>query len=130
MTMHLELTAAGLAAIADANNIGTSAVRFTEMAIGTGTATGDQSTRTALITQKMKVAISGKASGSTRIAIRADYAPTESFAVTEAGLFARIGSGAEFLAAYWVAASASGALASAASAPASSRSRPRAPTSR
>ncbi len=116
MTMRLVMTNAGLAAIADATNVGTAAVRFTKLAIGTGTATGDQSARTALIAEKMKVAIAGAASGDTRIAIRADYSPTENFAVTETGLFAKIGeSGAEFLAAYWVASSASGALASAAS---------------
>ncbi len=114
MTMHLAMTAAGLAAIADASNIGTSAVRFTKLAVGAGTGTGDQSARTALIDQKAIADVTGQASGDTRIAIRADYSPTENFIVTEAGLFARIGAGAEFLAAYWVAEDANGALASAA----------------
>lgn len=114
MTMHLAMTTAGLAAVTDAENVGTAAVSFTKLAIGAGTDTGDQSARTALIDQKMTEAVTGAASGTTRIALRADYAPTESFAVTEAGLFARVGTGAEFLAAYWVAENAAGALASAA----------------
>ena len=114
MTMHLAMTAAGLAAIADADNVGTSAVKFTRLAVGAGTASGDQSARTALIDQKEIAAVTGQASGSTRIAIRADFMPGESFAVTEAGLMAQIGEGAEFLAAYWAASSTAGALASAA----------------
>ncbi len=115
MTMHLAVTAAGLAAIADADNVGTEAVQFRTLAIGAGTATGDQSARTALIDQKMSVALTGQASGDTRIAIRADYEPTENFIVTEVGLFARIGDdGSAFLFAYWVAENAQGALASAA----------------
>lgn len=114
MTMHLAMTTAGLAAIADADNVGTAAVRFTKLAIGAGTGSGSQLARTALIDQKMTVAVTGAASGAGRIAIRADYTPTESFAVTEVGLFARVGTNAEFLAAYWVASSSDGALASAA----------------
>ena len=115
MSAALTLTAAGAAAIADGANSGLAGITFTRLALGSGTGTGDQSTRTALDTQRDVGAVTGAASGSTRIALRCDYAPTESYAITEIGLFARVGaSGGEFLCAYWIAESAAGAVAAAA----------------
>ena len=115
MTASLALTAAGIAAIADGANVGLAAVTFTRLALGSGTGMGDQSARTALETQKDIVAVTGSASTPGRIAIRGDYAPTETYAVTEVGLFAKVGAqGAEFLCAYWIAESDEDAVAAAA----------------
>ena len=115
MTARLTLTAAGAAAIADGANIGLSGVTFTRLATGAGTGTGDQSARTALEDERDIVAVTGAASTPARIALRADYSPSETYAVTEIGLFARVGAaGEEFLAAYWIGASATDAAAAAA----------------
>lgn len=115
MTASLTLTAAGIAAIADGANVGIAAVTFTRLALGSGTGMGDQSARAALETQKDIVAVTGSASTPGRVAIRGDYAPSEAYAVTEVGLFARVGAGgAEFLCAYWIAESDAEAVAAAA----------------
>ena len=115
MTAALTLTTAGAAAIADGANLGTAAVRFTRLALGSGTGSGDQSGRVALIEQRDVVVVTGSAATPQRIAIRGDFSPRIAYAVTEVGLFARAGDpfGAEFLAAYWVAADAAGAAAAA-----------------
>lgn len=118
MTATLTLTAAGRAALADASHRATQAVQLRRLAIGTGTAPAgtDDSARTALRAQREIVAVTGDTSVPARIALRADYAPTAAWSVTEMGLFARVGAaGDEFLFAYWVAAAASGALAAAVS---------------
>ena len=115
MTARLTLTAAGAGAIADGANVGLAGVTFTHLAIGAGTGTGDQSARAALEDERDTVAVTGAASTPARIAIRADYSPSETYAVTEIGLFARVGAaGEEFLAAYWIAESAPDAAAAAA----------------
>ena len=115
MTAPLTLTAVGAGAIADGANTGLAGVTFTRLALGSGTGTGDQSARTALDTQRDVVAVTGSASSEARIALRADYMPTESYAVTEVGLLARVGAdGQEFLCAYWIAASTANAAAAAA----------------
>ena len=115
MTAPLTLTAVGAGAIADGANTGLAGVTFTRLALGSGTGTGDQSARTALDTERDVVAVTGSASSEARIALRADYMPTESYAVTEVGLLARVGAdGQEFLCAYWIAASTANAVAAAA----------------
>ena len=115
MTAQLTLTTAGASAVADGANIGLSEVTFTRLALGSGTGAGDQSARVALETQRDIEAVTGvPAPAPGRIPIRADYIPSEVYAVTEVGLFARIGAGAEFLCAYWIAESAANAVASAA----------------
>ena len=112
MTASLTLTAAGIAAIADGANVGLAAVTFTRLALGSGTGMGDQSARVALETQKDIVAVMGAAATPGRVAIRGDYMPSEAYAVTEVGLFAKVGAaGAEFLCAYWIAESDADAVA-------------------
>lgn len=115
MTAALVLTAAGAAAIADGANIGTRAVTFTRLALGDGTGMGDRSGQMALESQQDIVAVAGSTAVPGRIPIRGDFMPTQTYAATEIGLFARIGDdGAEFLAAYWIAEDAAGAFAGAA----------------
>ena len=88
---------------------------FTHLALGSGTGSGDQSARVALETQHDIEAVTGVAApAAARIPIRADYMPAQAYAVTEVGLFAQIGAGAEFLCAYWIAESAADAVAAAA----------------
>ena len=112
MTARLTLTLAGAGAIADGANVGLAAVTFTRLALGSGTGTGDQSARTALDAQHDIVAVTGAAPSPDRIALRGDYMPSQAYAVTEVGLFARVGAGgAEFLLAYWIAESATDAVA-------------------
>ena len=114
MTAALTLTDAGRAAIADGGNVGLAAVTFTRLALGSGTGSGDQSMRAALETQQDIVAVTGAADTPMRIAIRGDFMPTEAYAATEVGLFARVGAGGdEFLAAYWIAERAADAVAAA-----------------
>lgn len=117
MTVPLTLTAAGRAALADGAHRALRAVEFRRLAIGTGTAPAgtDDSARAALRAQREIAAATGDTTVPARIALRADYAPDAAYDVTEVGLFARIGAtGAEFLAAYWVAPDAAGAVAAAA----------------
>lgn len=114
MTARLTLTNAGAAAIADGANVGTAAVEFTRLALGSGTGMGDQSARIALEARQDIEDVTGNASSANRIALRADYVPTAAYAVTEVGLYAKVGQGSEFLAAYWIAESATEAIAAAA----------------
>ena len=115
MTATLKLTTLGEAAIADGANVGLAALGFTKLALGSGTAAGDQSGRQRLITQRDIVSVTGSAATPSRVAIRGDFDPTVSYAVTEVGLFATAGdpAGPEFLCAYWVAPNAAGAVAAA-----------------
>ena len=88
---------------------------FTRLAIGAGTtpAGTDDTARTALRQQKDAAAVTGDSATPGRIAVRADFtAIAETFAVTEAGLYARTGAaGAEWLAGYWCGAAAADAIA-------------------
>ena len=116
MATTLALLAAGRAALADADNHGVREVNLTRLAIGSGlnATNADDDARAALRTQKDTAAVEGDTSVAGHIAVRADYTPSETYAVTEIGLFAKIGAaGAEFLLAYWAAASAAGAAAGA-----------------
>ncbi len=101
---NLRLTAAGRAAIADETHVGTSAVTFTALAIGAGSAAGGagNDSRTALRDERDRAAVGGAANVDGQIGLRADFQPSAAYQVTEAGLFGRIGSGgAEQLMAYW-----------------------------
>ncbi len=104
MAFVLRLTDAGRAAIADGANTGTRAVTFTKMALGAGQGPGGagDDARTALRDSRNSVALEGSTTVAGRIAIRADFTPTETYDVTEAGLMGRIGAdGTEELYAYW-----------------------------
>ena len=104
MAFILRLTDAGRAAIADGANTGTRAVTFTKMALGAGQGPGGAAddARTALRDSRNSVALSGSTTVAGRIALRADFTPTETYDVTEAGLMGRIGAdGTEELYAYW-----------------------------
>ena len=110
----LRLTDAGRAAIMDATNRQIRKIQIRSLAIGTGTGPGgaDDDARTTLRAEVMRAALTGTTVVRGRLALRADFTPTNNFTVTEAGLVARIGgSGAEFLLAYWAAPSADTALA-------------------
>lgn len=98
-------TAAGRAALADGANQGMREVRFTKMAIGTGSGSGGSADDAiaALRTQNgASVAVGGSTMVQGRVALRATFTRAARVDVTEVGVFARIGAaGAEFLAAYW-----------------------------
>ena len=100
--MSLQLTDAGRAAIADGANRGTAAVTFTAMALGDGrSAMGDDdSARAALRNERVRENVVGTAPTPTRMALRATFLDSQEWQATEIGIFARIGAGAEFLAAY------------------------------
>ena len=97
------LTDAGRAALADGRNRGVRGVSFTMLAVGSGHAPGGagNDALAALRAQTDTGALTGTTSVSGRIALQATITATAAYNVTEVGLFARIGAGAEFLAAYW-----------------------------
>ena len=97
------LTDAGRAALADGQNRGVRAVSFTSLAVGSGHAPGGASNdaRTTLRAQTDTGALTGTTTVAGRIALQATIVSTAAYTATEVGLFARIGAGAEFLAAYW-----------------------------
>ena len=104
--MDLRLTTAGRALLADSANTGLSAVRLTHLALGSGSAAAGSANdgRTALRTERDRVAVSGVTSVAGRVAYRGDFSPAATYSVTEAGLFGRVGSsGAVTLLAYWTA---------------------------
>ena len=104
MANALRLTTAGRALIADGANTGLSAVRLTHLAVGSGHAAGGagNDARAVLRNERNRAAVSGAADAAGQVAYRADFAPTETYSVTEAGLFGRVGaSGAVTLLAYW-----------------------------
>ena len=104
--MDLRLTTAGRALLADSANTGLSAVRLTHLALGSGSAAAGSANdgRTALRTERDRVAVSGVTSVAGRVAYRGDFSPSVTYSVTEAGLFGRVGaSGAVTLLAYWTA---------------------------
>ena len=108
----LRLTAAGRAALADGTNRQTRNVQLRALVLGDGTNPGDDDdARTALRSQQDRQAVTGATDAAGRIALRATYTPSATYAVTETGVIARIGAGgAEFLLGYWAAPNAAAAL--------------------
>ena len=104
--MNLRLTTAGRALLADGTNTGTAAVALTHLALGSGSAAAGAANdaKTALITERDRSALGGAAEVAGQIAFRADFSPSASYSITEAGLFGRVGaSGAVTMIAYWTA---------------------------
>ena len=98
---ELRFTAAGQAAVDDAANT----VTFTRMAVGAGRPQlgVDDSGRTTLRDELQRSNLGGVTPAASRIAARASFAGQAGSAVreiAEVGLVARVGAGAEFLAAY------------------------------
>ena len=113
MTM-LRLTDAGRTAMADGGNRELENVQLIALAIGDGVGPGGAAddVRTQLRSQRHREAVTGTSMTSGRLAVRATYEPTATYAVTEAGIIARVGdTGAEFLLAYWAVAAAADAVA-------------------
>lgn len=99
--VDLQFTAAGQAAV----DVAANTVTFTRMAVGTGRAAvgADDSGRTTLRTELQRSLLGGVTPATSRVAARATFAGAPGSRVekiTEVGLIARIGAGAEFLAAY------------------------------
>ena len=96
-------TAAGRAAVMDGSNRGINGVTFTRMAIGTGQGPGGAAddARVALRQQVGVENLGGSTAVEGRVAVEAAFTPANTVDVTEVGVFARVGAGAEFLAAYW-----------------------------
>lgn len=103
MAFRLRLNTAGKAALANAANRGTNAVRFTKLAIGSGQGPGgaDDDGRAALRHQRAAVAVGGTTEVAGQIALLGNFVPAASYDVTEVGLLGQVGSGAETLLAYW-----------------------------
>ncbi|MDE0202359.1 MAG: hypothetical protein OXK73_07990 [Rhodospirillaceae bacterium] len=103
MTTSLRLTDAGRAAILDATNSGTRAVRLTKLALGAGSGMGgeDDDALTALRDQRDIESVEGSAEVSGQLALRATFETPTAYAVTEMGLVAQIDADPEFLLAYW-----------------------------
>ena len=98
------VTAAGRTAIMDAANRGTNAVRFTTMVIGAGSGPGGAADDARVALRQPSgaaVNVGGSTMVQGRVALQATFTRNAEVEVTEVGLFARIGVGAEFLAAYW-----------------------------
>ena len=103
--MDFQLTDAGRAQIADPANTGLNAVTITLMAIGDGMAVPgvDDGGRVALRNERQRSALVGSDPGEARIAVRATFVGAmgeNTWNVSEVGLIARVGGGAEFLFAY------------------------------
>ena len=103
----LALTAAGRAAVADAEYVGTEAIEITHLAVGDGLRPGgaDDDARTALRSERDREAVAGQTAIAGHVACVADWTPAASYAATEVGLIATI-DGASVLLAYWAAESA------------------------
>ena len=112
----LALTAAGRAAVADADHVGTDAIEITHLAVGDGLrpAGADDDGRTALRSERERQAVAGRQAASGHVALVADWTPGASYAVTEIGLVADV-DGDTVLLAYWAAEAAAGAAVRAAS---------------
>ena len=97
------VTDAGRAAIMDGNNLGINAVQFANLAIGTGSGAGGEADegRTTLRAEVGREAVAGSTMVAGRVALEASFTPANATDVTEVGVIARVGQGAEFLAAYW-----------------------------
>ena len=91
--MNLRWTNAGRAALADAANVGTAALRLTHFAIGDmhGPGGAGNDGRAALRGERHRAAVTGTAAADDRIAFRADFTPDASYAITEAGVFGTVG---------------------------------------
>ena len=116
MNREAKILAAGRSALADSGNVGLQAVDIARVAIGSGLAPADvdDDARAALRNQRDAAAARGAPAVAGDVAVRANIAPSASYAVTEVGVFARIGgAGEEFLFAYWAAEAASEAIAAA-----------------
>ena len=100
--MNLRWTNAGRAALADAANVGTAALRLTHFAIGDGQGPGGAGDdgRAALRSERHRAGVSGTAAADGRIAFRADFAPDASYGISEAGVFGTAGDPAGPLALY------------------------------
>ena len=87
--MNLRWTDAGRAALADAANVGTAALRLTHFAIGDGQGPGGAAddSRAALRSERHRAAVAGTPATAGRIAFRADFMPDASYGITEAGVF-------------------------------------------
>ena len=101
--MVLRITAAGRAALADADNVGISAVRITKVLVGSGQGPGgaDDDARVALRNQRDSAVAGGTTMVPARVLVRGDVAATAAYNITEIGLEAQIGAEAPFLFAYW-----------------------------
>ena len=91
--MNLRWTDAGRAALADAANVGTAALRLTHFAIGDGQGPGGAGDdgRAALRSERHRAGVSGTAAADGRIAFRADFTPDASYGISEAGVFGTAG---------------------------------------
>ena len=91
--MNLRWTDAGRAALADAANTGTAALRLTHFAIGDmhGPGGAADDGRAALRGERHRAAVTGTAAADDRIAFRADFTPDASYSITEAGVFGTAG---------------------------------------
>ena len=91
--MNLRWTDAGRAALADAANVGTAALRLAHFAIGDGHGPGGEADdgRAALRSERDRAAVTGTVATDGRIAFRADFTPADSYGITEAGVFGTVG---------------------------------------
>lgn len=106
MSSHfqLRLTTAGRAALADGANIGINAVRYTKVAIGSGSGPGGEADdgRAALRNERDSAPVMGSTEVAGQVAVCGFVMATAAYQVREVGLFGRVGdSGAEALHAYW-----------------------------
>ena len=108
----LALTAAGRAAIADADHVGTEAVTLTHLAFGDGLRPpgADDDARAALRRERDREAVAGREAADGHVAVVADWTPTRAYAITEIGLIATV-DGAPVLLAYGAVEAASDAVA-------------------
>lgn len=106
----LALTAAGRAAVADADHVGTDAIEITHLAVGDGLrpAGADDDGRTALRSERERQPVAGRQAADGHVALVADWTPAASYAATEIGLVADV-DGDTVLLAYWAAEAAAGA---------------------
>lgn len=108
----LALTAAGRAAIADADHVGTEAVTLTHLAFGDGLrpAGADDDARAALRSERDRIAVAGREAADGHVAVVADWTPARAYALSEIGLVATV-DGATVLLAYGAVESAADAVA-------------------
>ena len=101
--MILRLTTIGRQTLADGANRKTRAVTLTRLAAGSGSGPGGAAddARTTLRNQRASADATGATALAGRLVARGDLMPMAAFNVTEVGLFARVGAGAEILLAYW-----------------------------
>ena len=100
----MRVTAAGRAALASADHVGTAEITITRVLVGSGQGPGGAAddARTTLRNQRDAAAAGGSTTVPARIHVRGDVAPTAAYNITEVGLEARIGAGgAPFLFGYW-----------------------------